>query len=295
MGELDDYEGEDWKGWLDGKYDNRYQGTRRQNRRYNNYKNKASKKKKISSVFVCLIVCFCVISISGTILLDSNDYTDVELSMMFYYNILIGIIYEDEIQKDILSFDKEKLFDHIDEKGTLVKEELKNKRIEDMNHRIQEDAKREKVELAKKQEIEREYELLIHAYTNGERVKYGLEPLHFSEDISKAARMHSQDMLDNDFFEHDNLRGQTPTDRGNSIGISCVKDYGSYYTEGLSENIFYMEGYGVSNVAENSKTIVEGWMESKGHRENILEKDYDRIGIGIKFANDEIYATQNFC
>ena len=41
--------------------------------------------------------------------------------------------------------------------------------------------------------------------------------------------------------------------------------------------------------------MVNDWMESQGHRENILGRDYDQIGIGVKFSNYEIYATQNFC
>ena len=260
MDELDDFDGKDWKGWVAGKYDNRYEGTRRHNRRYDHSKSKGNKKKKVSFVFVCIIACFCVISISGTMLLGSNDYADVELSMMFYHDILTGVIYEDEIQKNILSFDKEKIITHIEEKGTLVKEKLKNKRIEDENHRIQEDIERVKLELAKKQEMEREYELLIFAYTNNERIKHDLNPLQLNERISSVARLHSQDMLDNAFFEHDNLSGQTPTDRGNSIGVSCVKNYRNYYTEGLGENIFYMEGYRVSNIVKNSKTMVNDWL-----------------------------------
>lgn len=76
MGEFDVDKSEYWRGWLDGKNENPYKTPRHNKQNYS--KSKGSKKKKIS--FVCLIVCFCVISISGIILLGSNDYTNVELS-----------------------------------------------------------------------------------------------------------------------------------------------------------------------------------------------------------------------
>ena len=303
--ELDDYDGEDWRGWVAGKYDGRYEGTPRHNSRnlsdyqhHDEYHHKRKGKRKVILGLVFLVISFCAISIIGSVIIGSDNYLDIELSMMFYYDIITEIIYNFETQEiidTILNLNMERIDVYFEEKGIKVQEELKNKRIEDENHRLQENLEREKAELVKRQGIEREYELLIHAYTNEERTKHGLGQLVLDENISNVAILHSQDMLDNDFFEHDNLKGQTPTDRGNILGVSCVKDYGSYYTEGLGENIFYLEGYWTEDVRDNSKIIMEGWMNSKGHRENILEKDYDKIGIGVKFSNSKIYATQNFC
>ena len=256
----------------------------------------AVRKKKTGLVFLCLIVAFCSLSVIGTSLAGSDNYLDVELSMLFYYGILQDVTDQtnmESIMEIIENQDTTKVITYIDEKGAIVKDSLKTKRINDENRRLAEEAKREKEEKAEKREIEREYEVLIHAYTNEYRAEHGLRPLQLSEEISTVARMHSQDMLDNGYFAHDNLKGQTPTDRGKLMGVLCVKDYGDHYTEGLGENLYYLPAdYGVR---ENAKIIVDGWMQSKGHRENILDGNYNQIGIGVKFEGLEIYATQNFC
>ncbi len=110
------------------------------------------------------------------------------------------------------------------------------------------------------------------------------------------------------FFAHENLLGQTSTDRADAKGYQCQKDYGSYYTEGVAENIF--QGWlfsatvqiGPSNLKsylsleEVATRAVDGWMESPGHRENILNPTYDRVGTGVAISEDEeVYITQNFC
>jgi uncharacterized protein YkwD len=113
-----------------------------------------------------------------------------------------------------------------------------------------------------------------------------------------------------DYFDHDNLRGQAPSDRAGQAGYRCRKDYGSYYTEGIAENIFQtwlfssyttsLNGLVVSRnyitMEEIASQVVNGWMNSPGHRENILNARYDREGIGIAVSSDgKVYVTQNFC
>jgi len=118
------------------------------------------------------------------------------------------------------------------------------------------------------------------------------------------------------FFDHTNKRGQNPTDRANQAGYTCRKSFGSYYTDGIGENIFqhntYNSGtYGIiflgyipvpygffdyNDEEELSESIVDGWMDSPGHRENILTPNFDREGVGIvKTGDSKIYITQNFC
>ncbi|MCE2498111.1 MAG: CAP domain-containing protein [Nitrosopumilaceae archaeon] len=92
-----------------------------------------------------------------------------------------------------------------------------------------------------------------------------------------------------------NPRGQSPTDRGDAFGVQYVEFCGGYYTPGLAENIYYLQGYSAENAAANSREIVDGWMASPGYRDNIMNENYDSIGIGIRFDNSEIYATQVFC
>ena len=149
----------------------------------------------------------------------------------------------------------------------------------------------------------------IYEFTNNERTVNGLQPLSKIPIIDSIARSHSKDMSDRNYFEHDTPEGLDPTDRGNLAGYDCTKDYGSYYTQGLGENIAQHWTYtsyigsGVltsyswhESEEELAKDIVTGWMNSPGHRENILADTYDKIGIGVFISDsEEVYATQNFC
>ena len=136
-----------------------------------------------------------------------------------------------------------------------------------------------------------------------------MQPLKHIEKIRLIARSHSEDMAVQDYFAHRSPEGLSPTDRGQKEGYNCRKDYGSYYTYGLAENIhqgWLYDSYSTRNgriasytwftMEGLAQTAVGGWMESRGHRENILKTTYDRTGIGVAVAEDgKVYFTQNFC
>jgi uncharacterized protein YkwD len=115
-------------------------------------------------------------------------------------------------------------------------------------------------------------------------------------------------MAERGYFAHDNLLGQGPSERAVKQGYVCRKNYGSYYTEGVAENIFqnwlyssttYIGPIPVKNYVSPEQiatSTVDGWMKSPGHRENIVNRDYDRVGTGVAISKDEkVYITQNFC
>ena len=152
-----------------------------------------------------------------------------------------------------------------------------------------------------------ELEWEIHELINIERLNYGLKSLVYDSDLADIARDHSEDMAMYRFFSHDNLQGQTPTDRAKATGYDCYKDFGSYYTDGIAENIFqnnlydsvtyYSDSpiYDWNTQSEIASSTVSGWMDSYGHRQNILESSYDKEGIGVALSsNDEVYITQDF-
>ena len=151
---------------------------------------------------------------------------------------------------------------------------------------------------------------MIHQQVNIERARYTqLGPLAYDARLNRIAAAHSQDMGVNGYFSHTNLTGQSPSERGEAVGYLCRKDYGSYYTVGIAENIHQAWTYGsystlagvivdrdYFSLEELAQSIVQDWMDSPGHRENILEKGYDREGIGVFVTDDEeVYTTQNFC
>jgi uncharacterized protein YkwD len=152
-------------------------------------------------------------------------------------------------------------------------------------------------------------ELMVHDLINSERLSNGLPALEFDEELAPIARAHSQDMGENNFFSHNNPKGQDPSSRGKAVGYSCYKNFGSYYVTGLGENIFQTYTYGsiwYTNGVETGRDyltssqlaqqIVTGWMNSPGHRENILSSTYDREGIGVFITRTgEVLVTEDFC
>ena len=135
----------------------------------------------------------------------------------------------------------------------------------------------------------------IHDMTNEERTSRGIRHLANDNHLDDIARSHSQDMADRNYFDHDTPEGRDPTDRGMAAGYNCRKDYGSYYTYGLAENIFTISRAG-SNPETLARQMVDSWMTSPGHRQNILDSDYDALGVGIAISRTgAVYATQNFC
>ena len=148
-----------------------------------------------------------------------------------------------------------------------------------------------------------ELEKEIHRLINVQRISNSLRLLVWDDTIALIAREHSEDMVKRNFFLHDNPSGEGPTERGKRHGYNCMKDYGSYYTEGLAENIgqtpIYSDvlGCGSTTTLESlAECIVDGWMTSPGHRENILTSTYTKTGIGVAYSeSDNAYSTQNFC
>jgi uncharacterized protein YkwD len=160
------------------------------------------------------------------------------------------------------------------------------------------------VDLSKASQLE----LLLTQLINQERSQRGLTGLENDPALTLIARQHSQDMTDRNFFAHDNPDGEDPTARASRNGFTCRKDYGSHYTEGIAENIYQAWLYSsITYVAflpvkdmysldELAALLVDGWMNSPGHRANILNPDFDRGGVGVAIGtDDEVLATHNFC
>jgi uncharacterized protein YkwD len=153
-----------------------------------------------------------------------------------------------------------------------------------------------------------ELEVEIHNLVNIERQNHGLSTLEYDTDLAEIARAHSLDMSTRNYFSHDNPEGQGPTERAKTVGYETYKDFGTYFTDGISENIFqnnlyvkvthYKHGstiYDWSTQSEIAVSTVDGWMDSPGHRKNILTSTFDKEGIGVAISLDyKVYITQDF-
>ena len=119
------------------------------------------------------------------------------------------------------------------------------------------------------------YESEVVRLVNVERAKNGLGALTLNAKLSDVARAKSQDMRDKGYFSHTSPTYGSPFDMMTSFGIS-------YRTAG--ENIAM--GY------SSPQAVVTGWMNSPGHRANILNSSFTQIGVGYVASGN--YWTQMF-
>ncbi|MFK0117764.1 CAP domain-containing protein [Streptomyces sp. NPDC090994] len=104
----------------------------------------------------------------------------------------------------------------------------------------------------------------VVALTNRERAAAGLRPLAPDPGLTAAAQAHSADMVARDFYSHTSPDGGGPRDRAVAAGVARGT---------IGENIACGQ--------RSPAAVVEGWMNSPGHRANILEADFTHIGIGL--------------
>ena len=119
------------------------------------------------------------------------------------------------------------------------------------------------------------FEAEVVRLVNMERAKYGLAPLTEDWQLSRVARYKSQDMKDNGYFSHTSPVYGSPFQMMKSFGIS-------YRTAG-------------ENIAKGQRTpaaVVSAWMNSSGHRANILNSSFTHIGVGYVASGH--YWTQMF-
>lgn len=144
----------------------------------------------------------------------------------------------------------------------------------------------------------------VHAWTNYYRERNGLSTLTFNSKIASIARDHSNDMAQNNYFSHNDLYGRNLSYRYEKAGFECAIQQGNYIYQG-AENLWrgWTFKYTINGMPsgyyeddELAKLIVDSWMNSPGHRKNILTDYWISEGIGIAITKDgKVYATQNFC
>lgn len=118
----------------------------------------------------------------------------------------------------------------------------------------------------------------VVALTNQQRAKYGLPPLTMNWELQRMARIKSEDMRTRNYFDH------------------MSPNYGSPFNMMTSFGIHY--SYAGENIAagqQSPQAVVNAWMQSPGHRANILSKNYTQIGCGVAFGGSyQFYWTQEF-
>lgn len=128
-----------------------------------------------------------------------------------------------------------------------------------------------------------EIEQAIFQRVNQERTSAGLPALNYNTTMEKYARIKSKDMGDNGYFSHEDLQGELITEQMKADGVS----YNAW-----GENIAYIQG--INNNSDLATQFMDNWMNSSGHRANILSTKFSSIGIGVYKIGNTYYATQEF-
>lgn len=122
---------------------------------------------------------------------------------------------------------------------------------------------------------------------NRDRVINGRSTLKENSQLSQAAQEYAEELLARDFYDHVTPEGETPKDR-----VEHIKGM-----RGVGENLVQQKGnFRVQINEELLKQFQEGWMNSPGHRENLLNSDFTHFGYGIAYDKEkgEVYAVQKF-
>ncbi|MFD6909450.1 MULTISPECIES: CAP domain-containing protein [Streptomyces] len=111
---------------------------------------------------------------------------------------------------------------------------------------------------------------------NAERAKVGCSPVAASSALTDLATAFSDDMAKRGFFDHTDPDGDSPWDRAQTAGVS---------------------GLGGENIARgqaDAKAVMQAWMDSPGHKANILNCDFKTLGVGVHMGPGGPWWTQNF-
>ncbi len=138
---------------------------------------------------------------------------------------------------------------------------------------------------------ETDVEELIIVLVNAERQNYGLSNLTEDALLTSLAREHSISMVENNFFGHERWPGERPLDYNMSPGTMRGENLAKIPTRQTIPGPYL-------SLQEVCEWAVSGWMNSTGHRENILQPAFNETGVGVAFSEEGlfiyVYITQIF-
>ncbi|MEU9060500.1 CAP domain-containing protein [Streptomyces sp. NPDC048430] len=111
---------------------------------------------------------------------------------------------------------------------------------------------------------------------NQERAKVGCSPVTTSASLTALAQDFSEDMAARDFFGHTDPDGATPWDRAAAAGVQSLG------------------GENIARGQADAQAVMDAWMNSDGHRANILNCDYKTLGVGVHLGSGGPWWTQDF-
>lgn len=250
---------------------------------------------------VCLVVCICL-SVGLIAVPISNAASCEENSRKSFWSLIsferieelyraicekLGFCTEKEEEPDVEEENKEESEVKKEDKEESKEEEKEEQKKPEKEETLPDSEKTEETKEPAVKEPEKEteeeqpensavaFEKEVIRLVNAERAKYGLSLLTYSEELTMGAREKSADMQRNNYFSHTSPTYGSPFDQMKQMGIT-------YKSAG--ENIAM--GY------STPEAVVNAWMNSEGHRKNILSANYSEIGVG--YVEQGHYWTQWF-
>ena len=117
----------------------------------------------------------------------------------------------------------------------------------------------------------------VATLVNQQRAKAGCGALTVNAKLTKAAQAHSADMAAHNYFSHTDLQGHSPSQRVDAVGYS-----------------WRMTGENIAAGQADPQTVMTAWMNSPGHRANILNCGYKDLGVGVAMQGNTPFWTQDF-
>ncbi|MGW6544410.1 CAP domain-containing protein [Streptomyces massasporeus] len=116
----------------------------------------------------------------------------------------------------------------------------------------------------------------VLSLVNEERAKVGCSPVAANSALTSLAQNYSEDMAARGFFDHTDPNGRTPWDRAEKAGVSNLG------------------GENIARGQADAAAVMDAWMNSPGHRANILNCDFKTLGVGVELGSGGPWWTQNF-
>ncbi|MFB6844157.1 CAP domain-containing protein [Streptomyces sp. NPDC056373] len=116
----------------------------------------------------------------------------------------------------------------------------------------------------------------VLSLVNEERAKVGCRPVAANSALTDLAQSYSEDMAARGFFDHTDPDGRTPWDRAGKAGISNLG------------------GENIARGQADAAAVMDAWMNSPGHRANILNCDFKTLGVGVELGSGGPWWTQDF-
>ncbi|WP_338315992.1 CAP domain-containing protein, partial [Streptomyces bohaiensis] len=116
----------------------------------------------------------------------------------------------------------------------------------------------------------------VLSIVNEERARAGCRPLANDGGLAVLAQDFSRDMAEREFFDHTDPDGHSPWDRADRAGVSNLG------------------GENIARGQQSAESVMESWMNSEGHRANILNCDFRTLGVGVHIGPGGPWWTQNF-